>query len=134
MIVVSRDNPFQEEETTKFTPEEAEVIRILESHRWHRVRISEVSFKRGVRTVWHKHLGSQILVVQKGKGIVQEAGSPAVSIGPGEIVYVQPGQKHWHGATAKNQLMHLSIIIGGETDWFEEVLDEEYQAALDALA
>lgn len=134
MYVVSRDNPLEKEERVRFTPEEADIIRILEMHRWHRVRIAEVTFKRGVRTVWHKHLGSQILIVQKGKGLIQEKNGPAVPIGPGDIVYVQPGKKHWHGATAKNHLVHLSIIIGGETDWLEEVTDEEYKATLESLA
>lgn len=133
MIIASRDNPYHKEETAKFTPEEAGIISILQSHRWHRVRISEVTFKRGVRTVWHKHLGSQILVVQKGKGVIQEKGEAPMAIGPGDVVYVQPGKKHWHGATAKNQLVHLSIIVGGETDWLEEVTDDEYKAAFDVL-
>ncbi|MFQ5592754.1 MAG: cupin domain-containing protein [Anaerolineae bacterium] len=100
------------------------VHRILGDHP--RVRVSSVSFQAGARTFWHAHGGEQILYVVEGRGRVQEWGEPALDIGPGDIVHIGPGEKHWHGATADVPLTHIAITMADhagrlEIDWMEEV-------------
>ncbi len=90
------------------------------------VRVFLVFFEPGARTHWHVHEGEQTLYVVIGKGRVQKSGGPATEIGPGDIVYIPPGEKHWHGAGPATALIHLAVTTGGDTTWMEEVAEEEY--------
>jgi 4-carboxymuconolactone decarboxylase len=56
------------------------------------------TFSEGGRTFWHRHHGEQVLYVVSGKGYVQKDGEEAQAIEPGDVVYVAPGERHWHGA------------------------------------
>lgn len=58
-----------------------------------------VTFEPGARSAWHTHPLGQILVVTAGTGRVQRWGDPAQGIQPGDVVWIPPGQKHWHGAS-----------------------------------
>jgi quercetin dioxygenase-like cupin family protein len=100
------------------------VHRIVGDHP--RVRVSSVSFEAGARTFWHAHGGEQILYIVEGRGQVQRWGEPALDIGPGDVVHIGSGEKHWHGATSDTSLTHIAITMAGEAgrleiDWMEEV-------------
>jgi quercetin dioxygenase-like cupin family protein len=96
-----------------------------------RARGVSVTFEPGARTAWHTHPLGQILIVTTGCGLVQSWGGPIEKICPGDVVWIPPGQKHWHGATATTAMTHIAIVeqLDGKTaDWMEKVSDEQYQA------
>ena len=90
---------------------------------------SLVTFEPGARTGWHIHPLGQILIVTAGTGRVQRWGDPVEEIRQGDAVWIPPGQKHWHGASATTALTHLAIqeTTGGtNVQWMEHVTDEQY--------
>ncbi len=94
------------------------------------VGVFRVFFEPGARTNWHTHPEGQILHVVTGEGRAQREGGPIVDIGPGDVVYFAPDEKHWHGAGPETFMVHAAInpanTTGGGTDWMEPVTDEEY--------
>lgn len=97
------------------------------------VPIHNVTFEPGCRNNWHIHHasrgGGQILVCVGGCGWYQEEGKTAQALKPGDVVNIQPGVKHWHGAKKASWFSHLSIGVPGEnasTQWLEPVTDEAY--------
>lgn len=88
-----------------------------------------VTFEPGARTVWHTHPLGQALIVTAGVGRVAKWGEPAREMKPGDVVWIPPGQKHWHGASPTTGMTHTAILehIGGKNvDWLEPVTDEHY--------
>lgn len=97
-----------------------------------RVAGASVTFEPGARTVWHTHPLGQTLIVTFGSGWVQREGGPIEVIAPGDVVWFEPGEKHWHGATATTALTHIAIqeqLGGTAVTWLEQVTDEEYRGA-----
>ncbi|MFC6083757.1 cupin domain-containing protein [Sphaerisporangium aureirubrum] len=92
--------------------------------------INVVTFTPGARTDWHEHTGGQILQVLTGEGWVCAAGGPAHRLLPGDTVWVLPGERHWHGATATTVMTHTAISLG-PTHWYDEVGPGGYAAAHD---
>lgn len=91
------------------------------------LKVSRVHFAPGARTFWHSHPAGQALHVVYGHGRVRVWGQPIVEIGPGDTVFIAPGEKHWHGAAPTSPMVHLAISAGeGDTDWMEPVSDEDY--------
>jgi quercetin dioxygenase-like cupin family protein len=91
-----------------------------------RVAGAIVTFEPCARTAWHSHALGQTLIVTAGVGFVQQWGSPVQEIRSGDIVWIPPGVKHWHGATATTSMTHIAIIedVGSEsTQWMEKVSD-----------
>lgn len=91
---------------------------------------ASVTFEPGARTAWHTHPLGQILIVTAGCGRVQRQGGPVEEIRPGDVVWFEPGEKHWHGASPKTAMTHIAIqeTQGGKAvDWLEKVADEQYQ-------
>ena len=91
-----------------------------------------VTFEPGARTAWHTHPLGQTLIVISGLGCVQRDGAPIENIRPGDIVHVEPGEKHWHGASASAAMTHIAIqesLDGKAVEWMEHVSDEQYGAA-----
>ena len=91
-----------------------------------------VTFEPGARTAWHTHPAGQTLIVTSGTGWVQEWGGERRQIQPGDVIWIPPDVKHWHGATATNRMSHIAItnvLNGKAVDWMEQVSDEEYSAA-----
>ena len=89
-----------------------------------------VTFEPGARTAWHAHPLGQTLIVTSGVGRVQQWGSPAEEMRPGDIVRIPPGVKHWHGASPTVGMSHVAIaesLDGKSTDWMEKVSEEQYQ-------
>ncbi len=88
-----------------------------------------VSFEAKARTAWHTHPAGQTLIVQSGLGLVQREGGKIQEIGPGDVVYFEPGEKHWHGASPNSPMSHIAIqeeVDGKVVDWMEKVADEQY--------
>ena len=85
-----------------------------------------VSFAPGARTFWHTHAGEQILYVVEGQARVQKQGAEAFDLNPGDVVYIEPNEMHWHGAKpGSGPMTHLAITIGA-SEWYQEVSDGEY--------
>jgi 4-carboxymuconolactone decarboxylase len=102
-----------------------------------RVRVASVTFEPDARTVWHTHPLGQILIVTAGTGRVQRWGDPAEEIRQGDVVWIPPGQKHWHGAAPNSSMAHIAIVEhldGKAVDWMEKVSDVQYGARLRAQA
>ncbi|PSJ59898.1 (R)-mandelonitrile lyase [Pseudaminobacter soli (ex Li et al. 2025)] len=90
-----------------------------------------VTFEPGARTAWHTHPLGQTLIVTSGCGWAQREGGPVEEIRPGDVVWFEPGEKHWHGATATTAMTHIAIaesLDGKIVDWMEKVSDEQYRA------
>jgi quercetin dioxygenase-like cupin family protein len=90
-----------------------------------------VTFEPGARTAWHTHPLGQTLIVMAGCGWVQREGEPIQEIRPGDIVWFEPGEKHWHGATPNTAMTHIAIaesLDGKAVTWMEQVSDADYQA------
>ena len=97
------------------------------------LNIANVTFEPGCRNNWHIHHaskgGGQILLCTDGEGYYQEQDKKARKLMPGDVVYIESGVKHWHGASKDSWFSHLSIEVPGENtsnEWLEPVNDEEY--------
>ena len=96
---------------------------------------SLVTFEPGARTAWHTHPLGQILIVTAGTGRVQRWGDPVDEIRQGDVVWIPPGQKHWHGAAPNSSMAHIAIVEqldGKSVEWMEKVSDAQYGAPLRA--
>ncbi len=90
---------------------------------------AQVTFEPGARTAWHTHPVGQILIVTSGAGRVAKWGGPVEEIRPGDVVWIPPGVKHWHGAAPTTAMTHIAIqeyLEGRAVDWMEKVTDEQY--------
>lgn len=96
-----------------------------------RVQGASVTFEPGARTAWHTHPLGQTLIVTSGLGRVQRDGGPVEELRPGDVVWVEPGERHWHGASATTAMTHIAlheVENGKVVDWLEQVTDAEYGA------
>jgi quercetin dioxygenase-like cupin family protein len=95
-----------------------------------RVNAASVTFEPGARTAWHTHPLGQTLIVTAGSGFVQRDGGPIEDIRPGDVVWFEPGEKHWHGATPTTALTHIAMqeaLDGKSVEWMEKVSDAQYR-------
>jgi 4-carboxymuconolactone decarboxylase len=98
-----------------------------------RVSGARVTFEPGARTAWHTHPLGQTLIVTSGVGRVQRWGDAIDEIRAGDVAWIPPGQKHWHGAAPTTSMTHIAIVErldGKSVDWMEKVTDEQYGAPL----
>jgi quercetin dioxygenase-like cupin family protein len=89
-----------------------------------------VTFEPGARTAWHTHPLGQTLIVTAGSGWVRPWGGPIQEIREGDVVWIPPGQKHWHGATATTSMTHIAIqeyLDDKNVEWMEKVSDDQYR-------
>lgn len=96
-----------------------------------RASAGNVTFEPGARSAWHTHPLGQTLVVTSGVGLVQQWGAPVQEIRPGDVVWIPPGVKHWHGAAPTTAMTHTAIqehLDGKVVEWMEKVSDEQYGA------
>ena len=94
-----------------------------------RVASAMVTFEPGARTAWHTHPLGQTLIITAGIGWVQKENDKIEEVHPGDIVWFEPNEKHWHGATATNGMSHIAIqenLKGKVVEWMEKVTDEQY--------
>ena len=95
-----------------------------------RVRAATVHFEPGARTNWHTHPLGQTLYIISGSGRVQTFGGPQREIRAGDVVWIPPNEKHWHGAGPTTNMSHLAIheaLDGKHVDWLEKVTEEQYK-------
>jgi quercetin dioxygenase-like cupin family protein len=97
-----------------------------------RVQASSVHFTPGARTAWHTHPHGQTIFVTEGVGLCRRRGGPIEVIRPGDRVFFEPGEDHWHGAAPDRFMTHLAVHEvddqGNAASWGEHVTDEEYGA------
>jgi quercetin dioxygenase-like cupin family protein len=94
-----------------------------------RVFSAYVTFEPGARTAWHAHAMGQTLIVTAGCGRVQHWDGPVEEIRPGDVVWISPGEKHWHGAAPTTAMTHIAIVERTDensTTWMEHVSGEQY--------
>ncbi len=94
-----------------------------------RIFAASVTFEPGAHTAWHTHPLGQTLVVTAGCGRVQLLGGPIQEIRPGDVVWIAPGEKHWHGAAPTTAMTHIAMqekLDGKAVEWLEKVTDEQY--------
>ncbi len=98
-----------------------------------RLNASSVHFTPGARTAWHTHPRGQTIYVTEGVGLAQHRGGPIEVIRPGDRVFFEPGEDHWHGAAPTRFMTHLAMQEvddqGSAVTWGEHVTDEEYGEA-----
>jgi quercetin dioxygenase-like cupin family protein len=98
-----------------------------------RLSASSVHFTPGARTAWHTHPNGQTIWVFEGVGLAQRRGGPIEVIRPGDRVYFEPGEEHWHGAAPTRFMAHLAMLqVDDEVNaatWGAHVSDDEYAAA-----
>jgi quercetin dioxygenase-like cupin family protein len=97
-----------------------------------RLRAARVRFDPGARTNWHTHPLGQTLYVLAGLGLIQREGQPAHTIRPGDVVWIPPGEKHWHGAAPDHAMTHLALqeaLDGVSASWLEPVSAPQYENA-----
>jgi quercetin dioxygenase-like cupin family protein len=90
-----------------------------------------VTFEPGARTAWRTNLVGQTLRVTAGLGRAQREGGSIEEIRPGDIVWFEPGEKHWHGASTVCAMTHIAIAEmkdGSAVTWMAKVTDEQYAA------
>jgi quercetin dioxygenase-like cupin family protein len=96
------------------------------------VGCAHVRFTPGARTAWHTHPRGQTLYVTDGVGYVARRGAPPQEIRPGDVVYIEPDEEHWHGATADRFMAHVAIQEadqdGQVVTWGTHVTDDQYGA------
>jgi quercetin dioxygenase-like cupin family protein len=95
-----------------------------------RLSASSVRFTPAARTAWHTHPNGQTIYVTEGVGLCQRRGGPVEVIRPGDRVFFEPGEEHWHGATPNRFMTHLAMLEvdenGNNATWGAHVTDEEY--------
>ncbi len=92
---------------------------------------ASVTFEPGARTSWHTHPLGRTLIVTAGCGLVQRWSGAVEEIRPVDMVWIPPGEKHWHGATATTTVTHIAVqeqLDGNVVEWMEKVSNEQYQA------
>src|SRR5262249_36496248 len=96
------------------------------------VRVVRVTFEPGARTAWHTHPHGQTLRILSGVGRVQKAGGPVTEVLPGDTIWFEAGERHWHGAAPNRLMVHLALqqcdAAGNSATWFQHVADAEYGA------
>ena len=88
-----------------------------------------VTFEPGARTAWHTHPLGQTLLITFGVGRVQRAGGPVEEVRPGDLVFFEPDEKHWHGAAPDCAMTHFAVAEAKDGEavvWMEKVTDAQY--------
>jgi quercetin dioxygenase-like cupin family protein len=98
---------------------------------WQRpnVHAYRVTFEPRTRTAWHTHSGPQLLLIVEGRCRFQKEGEPVQEVGAGSLVAIEPGERHWHGASPAGRMIHVALNIDAATTWLEPVSDAEYEGA-----
>jgi quercetin dioxygenase-like cupin family protein len=74
-----------------------------------RFQIQQVNFEKGVRNKLHTHTIEQVLIVTEGKGIIATE-HEKVAVGPGDVIFIPAGEKHWHGAAEGFTFSHIYVL------------------------
>jgi quercetin dioxygenase-like cupin family protein len=112
-----------------------QVDSIIEAPAPSRIRSVVITFEPGARTAWHTHPVGQALLILSGVGRAQKQGGPIEELHPGDVVWFEPDEKHWHGAAPQSAMSHLAIqeVEGGSAvTWLEPVTDDQYNGSSEA--
>ncbi|WP_175636356.1 (R)-mandelonitrile lyase [Pedobacter ghigonis] len=104
---------------------------LFDANNSRRAVAASVTFEPEARTAWHTHPLGQTLIVTAGCGWVQREGGPVETVFPGDVIWFEANEKHWHGASATVGMTHIAIqenLNGKVVDWLEQVTDEQYNA------
>ena len=130
-IAPKRAQPVEDAPATHFTGS-ARVQSLFQANTTsRRTSGASVTFEPGARTAWHSHPLGQTLIVTAGTGWIQQSGAQAQLMREGDVVWIPPGVKHWHGATATSSMAHIALVEpreGKTAEWMEKVDDKDYQA------
>jgi quercetin dioxygenase-like cupin family protein len=92
-----------------------------------------IHFSPGARTAWHTHPHGQTIWVTEGVGLCRREGGPIEVIRPGDRVFFEPGENHWHGAAPNRFMTHIAMQLtdesGSPVTWGEHVSNDEYAQA-----
>ena len=102
---------------------------LFDANQARRAVAASVTFEPGARTAWHTHPLGQTLIITAGCGWVQREGGKVEVVRPGDVIWFEPEEKHWHGATSTTGMTHIAIqenLNGKVVDWMEKVTEEEY--------
>ena len=98
-----------------------------------RIGAASVHFTPGARTAWHTHPHGQTIWVTEGVGLCRRRGGAIEVIRPGDRVFFEPGEDHWHGAAPTRFMTHIAMHqaddAGRVVTWGEHVADDEYAQA-----
>jgi quercetin dioxygenase-like cupin family protein len=97
------------------------------------LQASSVHFTPSARTAWHTHPNGQTIYVTEGVGLCQRRGGSIELLHPGDSVFFEAGEDHWHGAAPNRFMTHIAMLDvddeGNNATWGDHVTDEEYSAA-----
>lgn len=102
----------------------------IDPHEGSNLLAGHVTFEPGARTNWHKHPKGQSIIITFGRGWIQRDGGPIEEVYAGDIIWFEPGEKHWHGASPDSAMSHYAIqetVDGKSADWLEPVSEEQYR-------
>lgn len=95
-----------------------------------RFAAASVHFTPGARTAWHTHPFGQTIFVTEGVGRCQKRGGPIEELRPGDRVFFEPGEDHWHGAAPDRFMVHSAMQAvdesGSPVTWGDHVDDADY--------
>jgi quercetin dioxygenase-like cupin family protein len=114
----------------KYFTGRAQIAGLFERPEPSRLTGAIVTFDPGARTAWHTHPAGQTLVVTRGVGLVQHWGGAPQEIREGDLVWIPPGIKHWHGASSEREMSHVAIMEkhgGTNVEWLEKVTNAQYR-------
>lgn len=96
------------------------------------IAAANVHFAPGARTAWHTHPHGQTIFVLEGVGRCRREGGPLEELRPGDRVFFEPDENHWHGAAPDRFMVHVAMQQADESGspvaWGRPVTDEEYGA------
>jgi len=130
-IRIARSESLQSNKgSDQFFTGSVQVQQLFPGHDPARTSGGRVTFEPGARSAWHTHPLGQILIVTDGTGWIQQWGGPIEEIRKGDVIWIPPGVKHWHGATPTTAMTHIAIqeqLNGKAVKWLEKVTDEQYR-------
>ena len=132
-IRIARSESLQSNKgSDQFFTGSVQVQQLFPGHDPARTSGGRVTFEPGARSAWHTHPLGQILIMTDGTGWIQQWGGPIEEIRKGDVIWIPPGVKHWHGATPTTAMTHIAIqeqLNGKAVKWLEKVTDEQYYAS-----
>ena len=105
---------------------QATIVRMDDVTRDPNINIYRVRFQPTARTAWHSHSGPQILLILECLCYLQREGNSTQELSAGDVARIDPGERHWHGASPTGPMIHLAVNINLTTAWFKQVTDQQY--------
>ncbi len=128
-IIKNGTQPYLKEELKDYFTGDAGLDMIFQPDSPSNLSFAHVNFMPGARTKWHTHPVGQALIVTSGKGYVQLEGKEKEIIKSGDVIWIEPNERHWHGATESTKMSHIAIQEqkdGSNVTWMEEVSEKDY--------